>query len=65
MIPITMTPIKMTDAYGGSYVGLFANDEQPEEDAPQEYAEEEVEDGKLLPLMTTLLIALLWEKLSS
>ena len=32
------------DAYGGSYVGLFANDEQPEEDALQEYAVEEVED---------------------
>ena len=42
IIPITMIP--QNDAYGGSYVGLFANDEQPEEDAPQEYAEEEVEE---------------------
>ena len=34
------------DAFGGSYVGLFANDEQPEEDAPEEYAKEQVEEGK-------------------
>ena len=38
------------DARGGSYVGLFANDEQPGEDAPQDYAEEEVEEWEATAL---------------
>ena len=50
---------------------MVANDEQPQKDAPQEYAEEEVEEWEATaPIMpwttsqkTTLLIALLLEKL--
>ena len=38
------------DAYGRSHVGFFADDEQPEEDAPQEYSEEEVEEWEATAL---------------